>query len=156
DERAPVAEVAEGLADALTAYGSVARLSDGELATLDQAERDTDRVVMRCDTVPDGRWTELCVREAHLVVAVSTGAPDTVWQQRAHALQGCELLVLAPSVADATLDGLQPREVQVVADRAERGAAVAATARRLAGRSLGVVLSGGGARALAHLGVLEE
>ena len=32
---------------------------------------------------------------------------------------------------------------------------VARMARRLAGRSVGVVLSGGGARAFAHLGVLE-
>ena len=36
------------------------------------------------------------------------------------------------------------------------GDVIAATARRLAGRSVGIVLSGGGARALAHLGVREE
>src|SRR5581483_6036879 len=33
---------------------------------------------------------------------------------------------------------------------------MAALARRAAGRSVGVVLSGGGARALAHIGVIEE
>ena len=48
------------------------------------------------------------------------------------------------------------REVQVVVDPARRREAVEATARRLAGRSLGIVFSGGGARALAHLGALEE
>ena len=45
----------------------------------------------------------------------------------------------------------------MIADgRTASAAAIEATARRLAGRSLGIVLSGGGARALAHLGVLEE
>jgi predicted acylesterase/phospholipase RssA len=46
--------------------------------------------------------------------------------------------------------------VQVVAEESRRQAALEATARRLAGRSLGIVLSGGGARAFAHLGVVEE
>ena len=72
------------------------------------------------------------------------------------ALHGCELLVLGPGVTDDTIEQLAPREVQVVADAGRRAAAIAATARRIAGRSLGVVFSGGGARALAHLGALEE
>ena len=38
----------------------------------------------------------------------------------------------------------------------ERDADVARIARRLSGRSVGVVLSGGGARAFSHIGVLEE
>lgn len=156
DDGAPAAEVAELLANALSAHGSVASLSAGELATIDQAERDANRVVLRCEAAPDGEWTELCVREAHLVVAVSTGAPAPVWLERATALQGCELLILGPSVADTVLESLQPREVQVVADRVDRGRAIESMARRLAGRSVGIVLSGGGARALAHLGVLEE
>jgi predicted acylesterase/phospholipase RssA len=71
-------------------------------------------------------------------------------------MQGCELLVLGPGVSAAVIAELQPREVQVVADAALRRAALEATARRLAQRSLGIVLSGGGARALAHLGVIEE
>jgi predicted acylesterase/phospholipase RssA/CRP-like cAMP-binding protein len=156
DDGAPAAEVAEQLADALAAHGSVARLRAGELATIDRAERDTNRVVLRCDAAPDGEWTELCVREAHLVVAVSTGTPSAAWRERATALEGCELLILGPAVADDVVEALQPREVQVIADRAQRGAAIEAMSRRLAGRSLGIVLSGGGARALAHLGVLEE
>jgi predicted acylesterase/phospholipase RssA len=46
--------------------------------------------------------------------------------------------------------------VQVVEGEAGLRACIARTARRLAGRSLGIVLSGGGARALAHIGVLQE
>src|SRR3954452_3729606 len=98
----------------------------------------------------------MCLREAHLVLAVTTGALDAASLEPVAALRGCELLVLGPSLAGDVLDLLQPREVQVVADAARRTAAIEATARRLAGRSPGIVLSGGGARALAHLGVLEE
>ena len=64
--------------------------------------------------------------------------------------------MLGSGADDETLAMLQPREVQVIAGESRRGPALEATARRLAGRSLGLVLSGGGARALAHLGALEE
>jgi predicted acylesterase/phospholipase RssA/CRP-like cAMP-binding protein len=156
DGAAPVAALSEGLADALTRFGSVARLSEGDLATIDQAERTADRLVLKGGAVPHDRWTEMCVREADLVVALSTGAVDRVWLARAMALQGCELLVLASNVLPETLQALRPREVQVIPAASRHKEALEATARRLAGRSLGVVLSGGGARAFAHLGVLEE
>jgi len=156
DARAPSADVAEWLADALGAHGSVARLSTGELASIDQAERDADLVVLHCHDAPPAEWTELCLREADLVVAVSSGAAPGAWRQRATALRGCELLIFGASVAGGLIDSLQPREVQVVARRAEGRGAIEAMARRLTGRSIGVVLSGGGARALAHLGVLQE
>src|SRR5437667_44229 len=53
DAGAPVADVAESLGDALTADGSIARLSTGELAAIDQAEREADRVVLRGGMAPD-------------------------------------------------------------------------------------------------------
>lgn len=156
DAGAPAVELAEGLANALEAQGSVARLGGGDLATIDQAERDRDRVIMRTSGGPGDDWTDLCVKEADLVVAITTGSPDAAWRPQTTALQGCELFVFAPAVSETVLEQLQPREVQVVAQASRRAAAVEATARRLAGRSLGIVLSGGGARALAHLGVLAE
>jgi predicted acylesterase/phospholipase RssA len=156
DEGAPVAEVARGLAAALDRLGSVASLSEGELSTIEQAERDADRVVMEAGPAPDDEWTSICLREAHLVLAVTTGRPSPVWREHATALQGCELLVLAPEVPPHVIADLEPREVQVLAEAVGRQAALEATARRIAGRSLGIVLSGGGARAMAHLGVIEE
>jgi predicted acylesterase/phospholipase RssA/CRP-like cAMP-binding protein len=156
DHAVPVAEVAQELADALADHGSVALLSDGVLATIDQAERDADRVVLRAGSEPEPEWTAMCVREAHLVVAVTSGTPNPAWRLQGTALQGCELLVLGPDLSEGVIAELQPREVQVIADAGLRRSALQATARRLAGRSLGIVLSGGGARALAHLGVIEE
>jgi predicted acylesterase/phospholipase RssA len=155
DPGAPVGEAAAGLAEALEAHGSLAALSAGELNTIDQAERDADRVLLRGGTVPGDPWTELCVHEADLVLAVTTGAPDPAWCERGASLEGSELLVLGPGLSSEIIQLLQPREVQVVAEAAARRRALEATARRLVGRSPGVVLSGGGARAFAHLGVLE-
>jgi predicted acylesterase/phospholipase RssA len=156
DPAAPATEVAETLADTASLYGPVARLAGGELATIDKAEREAARVVLRGGNDPADPWAELCVGEADLVVAVTTGVPDARWLRRSTALHGCELLVLGPSGTGGTLGMLQPREVQVVATSAQRYQAVQQTARRIAGRALGIVLSGGGARALAHLGVIEE
>lgn len=156
DPAAPDAEVAAGLAGALAAYGSTAELATGGFEAIAQADQDVDRVILRAGGSPDDEWTALCVREAEVIVAVTTGTPATAWLEEATSLHGCELLVLGPAVADASIARLAPREVQVVADPGRRPAAIAATARRIAGRSLGVVFSGGGARALAHLGALEE
>ena len=73
-------------------------------------------------------------------------------------LQGCDALLLEPAdgagIAEL-LDRLAPRSTQRIA-RASFAADVARLARRLAGRSVGLVLSGGGARAFAHIGVIEE
>jgi predicted acylesterase/phospholipase RssA/CRP-like cAMP-binding protein len=156
DRAVAVREVADRVADALAAHGSVARLNTGDLGVIDQAERDADRVVLCADSDPEQQWTAECVREAHLVLALTSGSPDAAWMARPTALHGCELLVFGPAVAAEVIARLQPREVQVVADQTRREAALEATARRLAGRSPGIVFSGGGARAFAHLGVIEE
>ncbi len=50
---------------------------------------------------------------------------------------------------------LQPRNIYALPSGERRRAGVARMARRLAGRAVGVVLSGGGARAFAHIGVLD-
>ncbi len=113
-------------------------------------------MVLRAGADPDESWSRTCVHESDLVIALTGGRPDRSWLAHAPALRGCELIVLGPGVDDETLAALQPREVQVIAGGSKRGPAMEATARRIAGRSLGLVLSGGGARALAHLGALEE
>jgi len=157
DAEVATADVADGLSRALETHGSVAELHSGTLATLDQAERDADRVVLLGNTgFAEEEWQELCIAEADLVLAVTSGTPEPKWLGRATELHGCELLVLGKGVADPVIAALRPRELQVVADVGRRREALEATARRLVGRALGVVLSGGGARALAHIGVLEE
>ena len=156
DRGAPVDEAAAGLAQALRVHGTLAHLSGGDLATIDQAEGDADRVLLAAGVDPEEAWTQMSLREADLVVAITGGVPAPEWLQQADALRGCELLVFGAAIAPEVLERLAPREAQVVAQPAERQAALDALGRRIAGRSLGVVLSGGGARALAHIGAIEE
>jgi len=156
DGAAPAAEVGETLADALGAHGSTVRLLSGDMACIARAERGAQRVVLVAPGHPQEEWTRLCLSEADVVLAVSTGRPDPAWMMQVTALRGCELLAVGAAVDAGTLQILQRREVQVVAEHLDRKVALEAMARRLAGKALGIVLSGGGARALAHIGVLEE
>ena len=94
DPAAPVAEVADGLTAALARHGSVTGLRTGDLSTIDQAEQDNDRVVLAGASDPEDSWTDICLREADLVVAVGNGPPAPTWTRRATSLGGCELLIV--------------------------------------------------------------
>jgi NTE family protein len=164
DEGAPVAEAADLLVDSLGRHGSVARLasepgldSTGMISRLERAEEENDHVVLLGESArPGEEWTDLCVREADSVFALSRGTPSREWLDHPDALIGCELVVLADRVGGDVLETLRPREVQVLPDGSDLQPSLDLTARRLAGRAIGIVLSGGGARAFAHLGVIEE
>jgi NTE family protein len=165
DSRAPAGEIASRLAERLRRYGSLAHLAESTAANgtaqlpaiLQDAERQHDRVLLEGrGSSPDDIWNEFCLREADLVVAVGSGAPGRLWLERSADLEGCELLVSGGVLRPGVLTALQPREVHVRKDRGGLLDMTDALARRLAGRSLGLVLSGGGARAFAHLGVVEE
>lgn len=81
DAGAPVAKVAEGLGDSLAVHGSVARISTGELGTIDQAERDADRVLLRGGMTPEDQWTRICVHETDLVIAAPLHADLVITPQ---------------------------------------------------------------------------
>ena len=164
DEGAPVGEAAEMLVEALGRHGSVAKLAfepglDAHemVSRLEHAETENDRVILLGDSPrPGHEWTDLCVREADAVFALSRGDPSREWLDHPEALKGCELVVLADRVRADVLDALEPREVQVLPDGVDLQPSLDRTARRLAGRAIGIVLSGGGARAFAHIGVFDE
>ena len=142
---------------ALAAHGSVARLSGGELATIDQAERDADRVVLESRVGSRGRVDRRCVREAHLVVAVTSGTARPGLACSEDGAAGLRAVRPRPSgVRRASSPSFNHARSRSSRTPGCAVAALEATARRLAQRSLGIVLSGGGARALAHLGVIEE
>jgi predicted acylesterase/phospholipase RssA len=161
DSRAPGPEAVDRLAVELGRAGSLANLrAEGSKAELleaiERGERDADRVLLVAGDAGED-WTELCLREADIVVAFTSGEPDPEWSPHAPALADCELLVDGGGRAPGGwLAELEPRELQVIAEPDRLGAALDSTARRLTGRAWGVVFSGGGARAFAHLGVIEE
>lgn len=170
DARVPVAALAEHLAAELGRFGRVARL-DRHSATpvgdpaasygplLDRALEANDQVLLVVDAAASADpWAAFCLQQADRILAIA--APDTPAHVVQHAeLHGCDLVGWDATAVSGGLDAvtaaLQPVTSHVLAP-ATAVADVARLARRLAGRSVGIVLSGGGARAFAHLGVLEE
>lgn len=126
------------------------------LAVVERAEEVSRWVVLSAGDRPDDPWTDTCLAEADRVIAVTRGRPSSKWIARAAAIRGCELLVLGALVDDAVLRMLEPRAVQTLPDNTTIRRCLALAARRLSGTAVGLVLSGGGARAFAHLGVVEE
>lgn len=133
---------------------------------LARAERDHDRVVLVAEATENdgnGSWREFCLRQADAVVLVARGdepVPDA-GPVPAPARQP-ELVLLGPAPAPgaraawvALTDAWQLTIVGGDA-AADLDAGLRPLADRLAGRSLGLVLAGGGARAFAHIGVLRE
>jgi len=124
---------------------------------LDRAERAHEQVLLLADSAdPYDPWTSFCERQADRAIVVADGVNRPGVTRPG--LRGCELVMLghggaalAPWVA-----AYEPRNVHLVRGGSTQAPVIEALGRRLAGRSVGLVLSGGGARAFAHVGVLEE
>lgn len=120
---------------------------------LERAEREHDRVLLVAGD--GGEWSAFCLRQADRVVLFARPDEPVV---RDDALRGCDLawvaragdgVLLAPWLA-----ALQPaRRHLLLVGHLDAG--IRRLARRLAGRAVGLVFSGGGARALSHIGVLD-
>jgi NTE family protein len=174
DDRVPASGLARSLAAALerhfdplllTGQEVTAPAPEIELASvygplLDHAEARHDLVLLDGGSILAGSaWSEFCLQQADRILAVSAGGavPEAV---RARTdLCGCDLVAYDVAPGSGALEGwaalLEPIETHAVSE-ARREADLQRTARRLSGRSVGVVLSGGGARAFSHIGVLEE
>ncbi len=129
---------------------------------LARAERDHDRVVLVADAPEAGgdrAWQEFCLRQADAVVLVASSdqpLPDLA-PQPAPSRQP-DLVLVGPTPAPGQRVAWVARvdAWQLTLATGDLATAVRPLADRLAGRSLGLVLAGGGARALAHVGVLRE
>jgi NTE family protein len=125
-------------------------------------ENANDFVVYVADSTP-GRWSSLCVRQADalLLLARAEGKAGR-WEalattrESSMAPQRAELVllhdeILTPGAAARWLadqPGVPHHHVTGVAD-------IARLARLLTGRGVGLVLSGGGARGFAHIGIVK-
>jgi len=174
DAGVPVTDLAARLAHALRWYGRVAVLDGHEVAPpspgttpaaaygplLDRAEGDGDLVLLvAAATTSDEPWTQFCLQQGDRLLAIAHEAMPAGAAPRLE-LRGCDLVAYGVAPGSGALAGwaesLEPLETHALSDGPELDAGVARIARRLSGRSLGIVLSGGGARAFAHVGVLEE
>jgi predicted acylesterase/phospholipase RssA len=171
DGRVPLWRLATRLSAALQAHLSVAVLGGVEVPgaevpgapaavygpLLDRAEASHDLVLLVGGSALHEPWTKFCLQQADRILAVTGGGPVPPALESYPELQGCDLVAYdaAPGALAGWAAALHPagshliRETEFAADIARMG-------RRLAGTSVGIVLSGGGARAFSHIGVLDE
>jgi len=161
--------IAHRIVAALTDMGSRAAVLDASAAEqsaewFNRFEAEHDIVLYRGDG-PDTAWTHLCVRQADRVLLLACS--DRPLPQRPLDLPGAkdgagglpELLLLHPSGGASNLpehfalrSGLFESHQHV---RAGNTGDIQRLARFIAGRAVGIVLAGGGARGFAHIGILK-
>jgi EmrB/QacA subfamily drug resistance transporter len=154
---APAAAVADAIDGHLSAAGlRVARPGQVEPAALERAERENERVLIVAED-PDAAWWAMAVRQADLLVMVA--AHDAAIPAGAPLGRTDVDLVLVgpPSPSErvrAWQEVLAPYRITQIMPPFSVG--TRAISARIAGRSVGMVMAGGGARAFAHLGILLE
>jgi NTE family protein len=119
--------------------------------TLDRAEQSNDWVLVVADRGSGDIWRRYVVAQSDRIVVLADQArPPEAFDPLI--TQGPVHLITCTVEPDPSWwDLLQPVSHHPVNDDG-----IGALARRIAGRSLGLVLGGGGARGLAHYGVYEE
>lgn len=157
DVAAPVSLVAAELVTALSGRLQVVDPGRVDRDGLDRAERVADKVVLHA-AADDADWRDFCLRSADRVVLVAAHPAPPVAALPARAA-GADLVLAGPPAAREHRhlweELITPRSVHTV--RAGNSTAdLRPLAARIAGRSVGLILSGGAARAFAHLGVLDE
>ena len=128
-----------------------------------EVERTHDFVLYVAETVDHG-WRQLVSRQVDRLFRVGRGdrkPPKAAGQSLSAPLQAQHLVDLilvhgpgkSPSGSDSWIEALQPSRLFHVHRDDEAG--VARLARIVTGQSVGLVLSGGGARAYAHVGAVR-
>ena len=156
---APAAAVADAIAVELRRtlrVGTPGRVGpDG----LERAERDHDRVLLVADdAAADPDWWAMCVRQADH--SCSSPARTSRCSTRPLGRTEADLVLVGdprptPAAVRAWDTAISPWKISV-SDGVALGTDLRPVAARIAGRSVGVVMAGGGARAFAHIGVLAE
>ncbi len=102
----------------------------------------------------DGPWARFCLRHADRPLLVADPTRRPVRPQVSS--PGVRLVALGTTGLARWLDVVAPRTHHLLADDHDDHDDLGRLVRRETGRAVGVVLSGGGARGLAHIGVLDE
>lgn len=157
DAGALVSMVAAELITALSTRLRVVNPGRVDRDGLERAELAADKVVLRA-AADDADWRDFCLRSADRVVLVAGDPAPPTDTLHARAF-GADLVLTGPPASRedrrAWEELITPRSVHGVRP-AHANDDLRPLAARISGRSIGLVLSGGAARAFAHLGVLEE
>jgi len=164
DDHGASAGEADSRAEAVGRFGPV----------VERCELEHDHVIMVCGDGPrSGAWDDFCLARADRVLAIvdasesdaeqavppaDADADDAVGRSIAR-IRGCDLVGYGLGTGTGGLSGwlerIEPAGTFALSSDGDRRRDIARMARRLSNRSLGVVFGGAGARAFAHLGVLE-
>ena len=166
---APADRLAAALVAASVKTSRKAILLDGSAAKrspdfIHMVEADHELVIY-CGDTPDSDWTQTCIRQSDrvLLVALATEAPsphaDLLTRIKELPWRQAELLLVQedgsrrPAPAEPWLSRIpMPFHCHL---RLSSAADMARLARYVAGRGVGLVLSGGGARGFAQIGVIK-
>jgi predicted acylesterase/phospholipase RssA len=154
-EGLPVESLIDGLHAALGSASVIRRPQSAPGAwprLVEESEQVGLPVLMVADSDRD-EWFEFCTREPDRVVLVADPSRPVAGL---HDNSAFDLVLIGPALPGAVARALMkvaPRAHHVI-DQDDRES-VARMSCRICGTSLGVVMSGGGARGLAHLGVLQ-
>jgi NTE family protein len=156
------AQVAHLLGQRLSEHHLIAAPGVVDPEGLERAERDHDRVVLVAEHATDGAdlaWRDFCLRQADAVVLVAQGdAPPPTGPLAPAPARSPDVVLMGagadPARREAWVAATEAWQLTVVDGDPAIG--LRPLADRLAGRSLGLTLAGGGARAFAHIGVLRE
>jgi NTE family protein len=155
------------IADSLETFGKAVRVSKEQASGqtsgwFAELEQKYEYILLQGECAPTA-WTKFCLRQCDCVLLVARGDQEAIdfhalGPGRVHVSKSIPLhLVLlwrdtiAPTKTTAWLVVARPQahyHVRSTSDAARAG-------RLVAGRGVGLVLSGGGARGLAHVGVLS-
>ena len=157
---------AQQLSEALQRYGECALIdaaaARGQTSTWFSALEARVRYVLYLGDVADADWRELCVRQADCLLLlanareVASAWPEAACLDAESALHRPRHLVLLHRDAQIEPGAALRWLAQVPGVRhhhVRSGNDIERVARLLIGRSIGLVLSGGGARGFAHIGV---
>ena len=150
----PVTAVARTLADGLARHCDVLVSTGLAAHELAAAEELHDRVVLVAEA-DDAAWWSSCLRQSDRVVVVADASspPPSVWEGPAQP----DLVLVgsrpSPAALRAWAEVMRPWQITTVTTSTDELTGLVAA---LAGRSVGLVLAGGGARAMAHIGVIRE
>jgi NTE family protein len=168
DAEAEQHSLARDLADRMAASGQRVRLLDSKSAAhtthwFNAAEVACD-LVLYCSDLIDSPWTKLCLRQADrvLLIASSHCVPQATWlaSHTEDWRRPMDLVVLhangRSTVRSAAEHWHQRLQVGLVCHvRRGKNGDIDRLARLLRGKSIGLVLSAGGARGFAHLGIVR-
>lgn len=140
--------------------------SEGIVAFLSAREEENDFLLLE-GSIDASSWNERCIRGADRVLLLADAKDDPRLSPvevrylgpKSSLRTPTELVLVQPperQVAEGTRRFLEPRQLERHHHiRKDNRADMERLARHLTGRSIGLVLGGGGARGMAHIGVAE-